>query len=161
MTFETRLFDVGMDALRQSHLRNEQVFDLVPGQNKDIWQSFNAEGGVPFYPAPGSTLFRFFILSPPDEALTADDWEGIADQFFTQSGIEHCRVDTSRHPLMHATPTEDCVMLLSGHAQLILDKGEPVELRPFDVVRQRKTNHSWVNLGPGPAVFISLMHGVR
>jgi quercetin dioxygenase-like cupin family protein len=51
-------------------------------------------------------------------------------------------------------------MLLSGRAELILDDGPPFELRPFDVVRQRETNHSWVNLGPGPAVFISLMHGV-
>ncbi|MEZ2218867.1 hypothetical protein [Rhizobium sp. RCC_161_2] len=161
MVFETRLFEVGMDASRQSHLRSEQVFELVPGQDRDIWQSFNAGSGVPFYPAPGSILFRFFILPPPDQALTTDDWEGIADQFFTRNGIEHCRADTSRHPLMHATPTEDCVMLLSGRAQLILDKGEPIELRPFDVVRQRKTNHSWVNLGPGSAVFISLMHGVK
>jgi len=160
MTFTARLIDVGMDGARQSHLENIETVDLVPGQDREIWQSFETDAGVPFYPGPGESLFRFFILPPPDDALSLEDVHAIADQFFQQSGIERCRGEASRNPFMHATPTADCVMLLSGHVQLLLDYGAPVDLRPFDVIRQRETNHSWVNVGPGPAVLITLMHGV-
>jgi hypothetical protein len=160
MTLKTRLLEVGMNDAGRSGVRSQQEVELVPGQDREIWQSFEAAGAVPFYPAPGESLFRFFVLPPPEDGLTPEMVQEFADQFFAQNKIEHCRIDTSRHPFMHATPTEDSVMLLSGHAALILDDGPSVELRPFDVIRQSKTNHSWVNLGPGPAVFISLMHGV-
>jgi len=30
-------------------------------------------------------------------------------------------------------------------------------LKPFDVVVQRGTNHAWVNKGPEPALFISVL----
>jgi uncharacterized cupin superfamily protein len=59
---------------------------------------------------------------------------------------EHCRPDTSRHPGMHKTRTIDYIVLLSGEVTLMLDKGE-VDLKPFDVVVQRGTNHAWVNRG--------------
>lgn len=160
MTFKTRLLEVEMNDAGQSGLRSQQEVELVPGQDREIWQSFDVTGAVPFYPAPGDSLFRFFVLPPPEADVTSEMVQGFADQFFTQNKIEHCRIDTARNPFMHATPTEDCVMLLSGRAELVVDDGPPVELRPFDVIRQRETNHSWVNLGPGPAVFISLMHGV-
>jgi hypothetical protein len=161
MSFTARLIDVGMDEARRSHLDNIETITLVPGQDRDIWQSFEAtSSGVPFYPEPDSTLFRFFVLPPPDETLSQTALKSIADQFFAQNNIEHCRIDTSRNPFMHATPTSDCVMLLSGRVQLLLDSGVPVDLKPFDVIRQRETNHSWINLGPGPAVLISLMHGL-
>lgn len=160
MTFTARLIDVGTDGAGQSQLGNIETVDLVPGQDREIWQSFQKDAQVPFYPSQGESLFRFFILPPPDETLAEEDVRAFADQFFRQNGIEHCRVNTSRHPFMHATPTADCVMLLSGRVQLLLDRGEPVDLKPFDVIRQRETNHSWVNVGPGPAVLITLMHGV-
>lgn len=160
MTLRTRLIEVGLNDSRRSHLRNIEDINLVPGQDSDIWQSFDAAGRVPFYPGLGASLFRFFVLPPPDSGLSAEEIRATADRFFAENRIENCRIDTSRHPFMHATPTEDCVMLLSGHAELVVDDGPSIELRPFDVVRQRQTNHSWVNLGPGPAVFISLMHGV-
>ncbi|WP_412065625.1 hypothetical protein [Rhizobium sp. SYY.PMSO] len=156
----TRFIDVKNDASGRSHLKAIEAVELVPGQDLEIWQSFSMPANVPFYPAAGATLFRYFVLPAPEDHLPPDVWTAIANRFFAQNKIEHCRIDSSRHPLMHATPSEDCVMLLSGRAQLILDDGPAIDLVPLDVIRQRQTNHSWVNLGPGPAVFISLMHGV-
>ncbi len=112
---------------------------------------------VPFYPPPGGTLLRLFVLPPPDPGLSEAGRAEIAEAFFAGNGIEHCRVDVTRHPLMHRTPTRDCVVLLQGRAQLLLDTGPPVELEPLDCVVQGATNHAWVNLGPGPAVFVALM----
>jgi len=57
---------------------------------------------------------------------------------------------------MHTTRTVDYVILLSGRVTLLLDKGE-VELKPFDVVVQRGTNHGWVNRGTEPALFAAVL----
>ena len=70
---------------------------------------------------------------------------------FAQMGAEHCRPDTSRHPGMHKTRTIDYVILLAGELTLLLERGE-VQLKPFDVVVQRGTNHAWVNKGKTPAI---------
>jgi quercetin dioxygenase-like cupin family protein len=57
---------------------------------------------------------------------------------------------------MHTTRTIDYVILLSGRVTLLLDKGE-VDLKPFDVVVQRGTNHGWVNRGTEPALFAAVL----
>jgi naringenin degradation protein FdeH len=57
---------------------------------------------------------------------------------------------------MHTTKTIDYVILLSGRVTLLLDKGE-VDLKPFDVVVQRGTNHGWVNRGTEPALFAAVL----
>jgi quercetin dioxygenase-like cupin family protein len=57
---------------------------------------------------------------------------------------------------MHTTRTVDYIIVLSGRVTLLLDKGE-VELRPFDVVVQRGTNHGWVNRGTEPAVMAAIL----
>ena len=85
--------------------------------------------------------------------------EQAATDFFAELGDRRCKIDTSRHPLMHATPTVDYIMLLSGDAALILDEGEPIALKPFDAVVQRGTNHAWVNTGREDAVFLAVMLG--
>ena len=57
-------------------------------------------------------------------------------------GASHCHPDTSRDPLMHKTKTVDYIILLKGEVTLLLDEDE-VDLKPFDVVIQRGTNHVW------------------
>ena len=57
---------------------------------------------------------------------------------------------------MHTTRTVDYIVVLSGRVTLLLDKGE-VELKPFDVVVQRGTNHGWVNRGTEPAVMAAIL----
>jgi len=45
---------------------------------------------------------------------------------------------------------------LKGDVTLILDE-EEVDLKPFDVVVQRGTNHAWVNNGNEPALLIAVL----
>lgn len=123
--------------------------DLDPVSETDV---------VPFFPRQGQTIFRVFHI-PPAEMLDNDTLVKIVDGFFAAIGDPACKVDTSRHPLMHTTPTLDYVMLLSGHANLLLDEGDPVPLNPLDVVVQRGVNHMWVNTGNENAVFLAVMLG--
>ena len=45
---------------------------------------------------------------------------------------------------------------LKGDVTLLLDE-EEVDLKPFDVVVQRGTNHAWVNNGTDTALFIAVL----
>ena len=66
------------------------------------------------------------------------------------------RIDTSKHPAMHKTETIDYIILLKGDVTLILDE-EEIDMKPFDVVVQRGTNHAWVNNGTEPALLIAVL----
>ena len=57
---------------------------------------------------------------------------------------------------MHKTETIDYIILLKGEVTLLLDEDE-VDLKPFDVVVQRGTNHAWVCKGEEPALFIAVL----
>ena len=54
------------------------------------------------------------------------------------------------------TDTVDYIILLKGDVTLIFDE-EEVDLKPFDVVVQRGTNHAWVNNGNEPALLIAVL----
>ena len=58
---------------------------------------------------------------------------------------------------MHKTKTIDYIILLQGEVTLLLDKGE-VEMKPFDVVVQRQTNHAWVNRGTETATLVAVLN---
>jgi quercetin dioxygenase-like cupin family protein len=60
---------------------------------------------------------------------------------------------------MHETPTTDYAVLLSGQLDLLLDDGPALRLGVGDVVVQRHTNHSWINMGVEPARLLVVMHG--
>jgi cupin domain len=98
-------------------------------------------------------------LPPPDPAMTPAALEAFVEEFFAGVGSRSCKVDASRHPLMHVTPTTDYIMLLSGVVSLLLDEGDPIPLKPFDCVIQRATNHAWIVTGDEPAVFLAVMAG--
>ena len=87
----------------------------------------------------------------PDEVL-----QEVAADAFEKIGAGHHRVDTTKHPAMHKTDTIDYIILLKGDVTLILDE-EEVDLKPFDVVVQRGTNHAWVNNGNEPALLIAVL----
>jgi len=102
------------------------------------------------------SIFRYFMVAPEDPTLAPEERERITAQRFAEMDASHCRVDTSRHPAMHKTRTVDYIILLSGEVTLLLDKGE-VELKPFDVVVQRGTNHAWVNKGREHALLAAIL----
>lgn len=120
-----------------------------------------APQSFPFFPAQGSTIFRVFRIPPADPAVTPEAFGKITEDFFAELGDPSCRVDTSRNPLMHQTPTIDYIVLLAGEAALLLDEGEPIPLRPLDAVVQQATNHAWINTGREGAVFLAVMVGTK
>jgi mannose-6-phosphate isomerase-like protein (cupin superfamily) len=106
-------------------------------------------------PALGS-IFRFAAIPPEDPNVPAAERERQIAKMFDQMEAQHCRPDTTRHPAMHKTRTIDYVVLLSGEVTLLLDEGQ-VDLKPFDVVVQRGTNHAWVNKGKAPALLAAVL----
>jgi hypothetical protein len=111
-------------------------------------------------PPVGGTIFRFFEIPPQKTNVTAEEAERTAAAAFAAAGASQCRVDTRRHPMMHTTSTLDYVVVLLGSVTLLLDEAE-VQLRPFDVVVQRGTNHYWLNLGPDPALLMGVLLDAR
>ena len=141
---------------------DEQVAETGGAGNFNFWMTGVDTVSVdafPFFAPPGKTLFRVFRIPPDDPKVTRADLERMAGGFFAEVGDPNAKIDTTRHPFMHRTPTVDYIMLLSGKAALLLDEGDPVPLRPFDAVIQRGTNHMWLNTGSEDAVFMAVMVG--
>ena len=168
MTLSFRRLVTGRDANGRSVLLEDARIAAGRLGNFNFWRTQAAAAGTdielargefPFFADPGGTVFRVFRLptTPPD--LTPQQARELSAGFFAEIGVPSCHVDTSRHPLMHVTPTTDCIMLLSGEVSLLLDAGEPIPLQPFDVVVQRNTNHAWINTGSEAAVLMAVMVG--
>jgi len=107
-------------------------------------------------PPVNGTNFRYFAL-PPDSLYTREQLEAHASGLFKAIGATHCRIDTSRHPGMHRTKTVDYIILLEGEVSLLVDEGDPVPMKQYDVVIQRGTNHAWVNTGKTPALMVAVL----
>jgi mannose-6-phosphate isomerase-like protein (cupin superfamily) len=132
------------------------VTEKTPASNRG--NADTAARKVRLEPPPGGSVFRF-VEFPPESAmagLSQEQIEGFMTGLFEKLGATHCRVDTTRGPGMHETRTVDYVVLLSGEVTLLVDDGE-VQLKPFDVVVQRGTNHGWVNRGSQPALLAIAM----
>ena len=109
-------------------------------------------------PPHGGTLFRFFEIAPESASAhlsREEQYKAAADWFAGMNGA-HLQPDTSRHPAMHRSSTTDYIILLSGQITLVLDKEER-DLKPFDVVVQRGTNHAWVNRGSENALLMAVL----
>jgi hypothetical protein len=163
-----RVIVTGLNSAGKSIVVEDAQPDMVGPGNFDFWQTQGGQsphdlliGRSPmkFFPGPGSTMFRLFSIPALDPNMTAEEVAGLQDWFFKEIGSPAARADTSRHPMMHVTPTVDYILLLSGEISLLLDEGEPIALKPFDAVVQRGTNHSWVNTGTEPALLMCVMIG--
>lgn len=107
-------------------------------------------------PPPGGSIFRFATIPPEDPNIPAAERERHTAKMFEQMDAAHCRPDTTRHPAMHKTRTIDYVVILAGEVTMLLDEAE-VDLKPFDVVVQRGTNHAWVNKGTAPVLLAAVL----
>ncbi len=107
-------------------------------------------------PPKSGTIFRLFEIPAEPEGLTPAEAQRRAAQQFARAGAANCQIDTTRHPMMHRTKTIDYVVVLRGSVTLLLDETE-VDLRPFDAVVQRGTNHYWVNRNPEPALLLGVL----
>ena len=115
-----------------------------------------ADEDILLSPPSGGTKFRYFQINPLPQGVPDAMMQEIAADAFEKIGAAHHRVDTKKHPAMHKTETIDYIILLQGDVTLILDE-EEIDLKPFDVVVQRGTNHAWVNNGAEPALLIAVL----
>ncbi|MCC6006090.1 MAG: cupin domain-containing protein [Rhodobacteraceae bacterium] len=161
----------GNDASGRSRIlsdaRTPHVIRSGPGRALiDMWSThalgpdLSVEDGADRHlrlePPEGGTVFRVFQLAPRAGNSDPDDAERSAAEAFARMEASHLRVDTTRHPGMHKSPTLDYIMLLRGRVKMLLDDDETV-LEPFDVVIQRGTNHAWVNLSDEPALLMAVL----
>ena len=135
------------------------LFELWNTDGNDVNSSDDidrADEDIILSPPDGGTKFRYFQINPLPEGVPEEIMQEIAADAFEKIGAAHHRIDTSKHPAMHKTDTVDYIILLKGDVTLILDE-EEINLKPFDVVVQRGTNHAWVNNGNDPALLISVL----
>ena len=135
------------------------LFELWYTDGNDVNSSDvidRADEDIILSPPEGGTKFRYFQINPLPEGVPEEMMQEIAADAFEKIGAAHHRVDTSKHPAMHKTETIDYIILLKGDVTLVLDE-EEVNLKPFDVVVQRGTNHAWVNNGKEPALLVAVL----
>ena len=135
------------------------LFELWNTDGNDVNSSDvidRADEDIILSPPEGGTKFRYFQINSLPEGVPEEMMQEIAADAFEKIGAAHHRVDTSKHPAMHKTETIDYIILLKGDVTLILDE-EEVNLKPFDVVVQRGTNHAWVNNGKEPALLVAVL----
>ena len=150
----------GHDAQGRSVIVSDTT-TVMDGPLHELWMTEGTParfGGAPHLgalpldlePPKGGTVVRFVRFMPTQE-VSMEELEQRFSKVFADIKASHTRVDTRRHPAMHRTRTVDYGIVLSGRVTLLMDEGER-ELKPFDVVIQRGTNHGWVNPGPEPAL---------
>lgn len=113
---------------------------------------------VQLLPPRNGSVFRFFQIMPdkldadlpPEERMRRDA------ELFARMGATREHDAASGRPGMHKTDTVDYIILLQGEVTLILDEGE-VDMKPFDVVIERGTNHAWLNKGDKPALLAGVL----
>jgi mannose-6-phosphate isomerase-like protein (cupin superfamily) len=113
---------------------------------------------------PGCDGTRFRIVTlPPDSdvaaALSQPDaaWNVLAEFRAQAPGIADA--GELHDPAMHATPTLDYGVVLSGEVILEMDSGETVLMHAGDCVVQRAAKHAWRNRSEKPVVIAFIMIG--
>ncbi len=133
----------------------------MPADNADP-KDAAAEREVILEPEPLGTVFRFFEVGPENTLPSVEERQRASRERLASMSDEQrtetlrIRPDTSRHPSMHRTRTVDYIILLKGEVTMLLDEGE-VQMKPFDVLIQRGTNHGWVNHGDEPALLVAVL----
>ena len=130
------------------------VTDQSPADNKD--KNDAADRRIKLEPPSNGSKFRFFQVFPEDPSKSIEEIEKETAMGFEAIDAKNCRPDTTKDPRMHKTKTVDYIILLEGEVTLLLDE-EEVDLKPFDVVIQRGTNHAWINRGTTPALLAAIL----
>ena len=117
-----------------------------------------ALGPMPLGPAPGGATFRFFRVPPESVSahLTPEQRMAQVAAYYQMVGGGDAHAGEGRHSGFHRTRSIDYIVLLEGEVTLMLDEGD-VPMKPFDVVVQRGTNHSWVNYGEASALLMAVL----
>jgi quercetin dioxygenase-like cupin family protein len=131
--------------------------DRVPADN-GVYADPMAGPPCPLPPPKGGTMFRFFQIAPEknEAGLSTEERDTRMAKMFHAAGADDARIPMDRHPSMHRTDSVDYIILLKGEVTALLDVGE-VNMKPFDVLIQRGTNHGWVNYGDEPALLVAVL----
>ncbi len=151
----------GGPGIQRGNLYEMWCTTSMPTHNRELVDTVATRPGF-LEPDSNGTIFRFFEVRPERELGSREDREreqqerlaGMTEE--ERAATVSRRPDTSRHPGMHKTKTVDYIILLKGEVTMLVDKGE-VDLKPFDVVIQRGTNHAWINKGDETAVLVAVM----
>jgi len=130
------------------------VTDNSPADNKH--KNDAAKRKVRLEPPSNGSKLAFFQVLPEDPSRSVEDVEKETAAGFEAIDESHCRPDTTRDPRMHKTKTVDYIILLEGEVTLLLDEDE-IDLKPYDVVIQRGTNHAWINRGTSTALLAAIL----
>jgi mannose-6-phosphate isomerase-like protein (cupin superfamily) len=130
------------------------VTDRSPADNKD--KNDAAKRKIKLEPPANGSKFAYFQVPPEDPSRSTEEIEKETAAGFAAIDATHCRPDTTRDPRMHKTKTVDYIILLEGEVTLLLDE-EEVNLKPFDAVIQRGTNHAWINKGTTTALLAAIL----
>jgi len=135
------------------------LYELWDSDGKNVMSSDKfdrGKGKVVLGPENGGAKFRYFAIAPAPKGVSNEEIEEMFAKVFEDISAGEDRVDTTKHPGIHKTKTLDYIILLKGTAKLILYE-EETQLKPFDVVVQRGTNHAWVCTSDEPALFIAVL----
>ena len=79
-------------------------------------------------------------------------------KFFPKTGVHFIllTMEPGTSDPMHASETIDCLAIVSGQIELILEKGSTI-LGPGDCLVQRGTRHGWRVIGNEPCTFAGLI----
>ena len=111
-------------------------------------------------PAKRDTVF-LTVTFPPDNVFTSEDFD--ATRASREQGllapdlVDH--FEPGSHG-MHATPTIDYVVVVTGEVWLDLGDAEPIHLVVGDTVVQNAARHAWRNLSQEPVTLAVVMVGI-
>ena len=135
------------------------LFEIWDSGGKEISSTESLDrgkGSVILGPEKDGAKFRYIAIAPRPEGSTSQEIEEMFSNVFKDISASEDRIDVTKHPGMHKTKTIDYIILLEGSAKLILET-EETDLKPFDVIVQRGTNHAWGCTGSKPALFIAVL----
>ena len=119
------------------------AIDTAAATISDVWLTKGGAKSADY--APG---LEPWSLVPPEQGTA---WRIV--EF--KSGQAPADITTG----MHATPTVDLGVVLSGHVTLVLEDASTVELAAGDYFVLRGAQHTWVNAGDESCVLaIALVH---
>jgi mannose-6-phosphate isomerase-like protein (cupin superfamily) len=110
----------------------------------------------PWVPRAGGT--RFGICQLPPLGPPIDGGAFLREVAAKAPGLAGDR--DPAEPGMHATPTIDYLVVLSGEVVMEMEDGNTTVVRAGDCVVQNGTRHAWRNRGEVPCVMVYVMLGV-